>query len=152
MRYYLLVHAENQQQDKAHFFCFVHQDRFKNHQNNATGKTHQTMAMFMLFCTPSRIIAIELQFYFIIVVSFLYTRCFICVQGAFRSRIRITEFNKSKLVNNRKYCCSFRNRVLYQLQFVPGKNRNLKNLLTSYFFPFFFFFSISLGARGFVSF
>lgn len=28
---YLLVHSEKQQQGKAYFFCFVHQDRFKNH-------------------------------------------------------------------------------------------------------------------------
>ena len=128
--------------------CFVHQNKFKNHQNIASDKTHQNLAMFMLFYMSSRIIAIELQFYFIIVVSFLYTCDFICVQGDFRSRIRLQNFLKSKIVSNRKYCCSFRNRILYQVYFLSRKNRNFKNLLTSYF-SFFFFSPALLGARGF---
>lgn len=123
-----------QQWDKTHVFRFVNQDRII--------RLWLLVALIRiwlcLYCSLY-LLGLQLQFYFITVVSALYTCTFIHVQGAFKSGIRIADFLKSKIVNNRKCCCYFRNRVLYQLYFVPEKNRNLKTLLTPYFFIFFFF-------------
>lgn len=149
--YYLLVHAEKQQYGKA---CSVW---FSRIDIRITGLLLVVRLLRIGVCLCSVcILGFQLQSYsFIILVSFLYTYDFMCAQGGFKSGIRTVDFLKSKIVNNRKYCCYFRNWVLYQLYFVLGKNRNLKNLLTSYFFLFFSFFfplSLLLGARGVVNF
>lgn len=64
---------------------------------------------------------------------------FICIQGTFKSRLRITDFKKNEIVNKRKYCYYSGSRVLTLsiLFCARKKNRNSNNLLTFIFFDIF---------------